>query len=190
MRDIDVRTALHAQELACYKNDPETRIVPELGIFQGASRIDVAVVNGFLHGYEIKSERDTLTRLPTQAKAYGQVFDTLTIVAGTSHLPDVRCLLPSWWGILEARALRGGGVKLVRRRKERPNPQINPLAVAQLLWKDEALALLEREGDARGLRSKPRRAVWEALAAQLPPDTLRTKVRELLKIREGWRSES
>jgi hypothetical protein len=181
--------ALHAQELACYKDDPETRIVPELGIFQGTSRIDIAVINGFLHGYEIKSERDTLTRLPNQAAAYGQVFDTVTIVAGSSHITQVRAIVPKWWGILEAKPLRGGDVKLLRRRVERPNPIVNPVAVAQLLWKDEALMLLSLEGDVRGLRSKPRRIVWEALAAQIPLDVLRAKVREVLKTREGWRSE-
>jgi len=36
----------------------------------GASRIDRAVVNGSVHGYEIKSETDDLTRLPAQARAY------------------------------------------------------------------------------------------------------------------------
>jgi hypothetical protein len=188
LRDIDVRSALLSQELSRYSDDPDTRIVPELGIFQGASRVDVAVVNGYLHAYEIKSERDTLSRLPAQAEAYGQVFDSVTIVAATAHLERVRKIIPAWWGILEART-KSGGVQLRRRRKERRNPHINLLAVAQLLWKDEALALLESEGDARGLRSKPRQVIWEALVLQLSADTLRARVRDVLKAREGWRSE-
>ena len=34
--------------------------VEELGVCRGRVRVDVAVVNGTLHGYEIKSDRDSL----------------------------------------------------------------------------------------------------------------------------------
>ena len=47
-------------------------ILDELGICRGRVRIDLTVVNGLLHGYEIKSERDTLARLETQADLYGR----------------------------------------------------------------------------------------------------------------------
>jgi len=36
----------------------------ELGILNGATRIDIAVITGQIEGYELKSERDTIQRLP------------------------------------------------------------------------------------------------------------------------------
>ena len=69
MRDIDVRTVLAAEVARRYKGDADTLIIHELGVCSGDARIDLAVVNGKLHGYEIKSDADTLKRLPAQAEA-------------------------------------------------------------------------------------------------------------------------
>jgi hypothetical protein len=52
--DSDVRMLLINELEACYGDDPNTRIINELGIDFGASRVDVAVVKGIIHGYEIK----------------------------------------------------------------------------------------------------------------------------------------
>jgi hypothetical protein len=189
VRDIDVRVALQAQELSQFVDDPDSRIVHELGILQGNSRIDVAVINGALHGYEIKSARDTLSRLPTQIQAYNRVFDTVTIVAAKPHIISVRSMIPSWWGVIEA-SETSSGVVLRKRRRERLNGRIDPLAIAQLLWKEEAFALLEREGRSRGMRSKSRQAIWKALAEQIQPEVLRLYVRSVLKARADWRPDS
>ena len=45
-------------------------IIDELGLAHAQSRIDLAVFNGHLHGYEIKSAGDTLERLPRQLSFY------------------------------------------------------------------------------------------------------------------------
>jgi hypothetical protein len=86
MRDIDVRTVLAAEVERRYKGDSETLIIHELSVCSGNARIDLAVVNGKLHGYEIKSDSDTLKRLPAQSEVYNAVFDQVTIVVGEHHL--------------------------------------------------------------------------------------------------------
>ena len=73
MRDIDIRRRLRADE-RLHPWDSNTRIVEELGLCQGVARVDLAVVNGTIHGYEIKSERDTLTRLSGQAEIYNHII--------------------------------------------------------------------------------------------------------------------
>lgn len=153
MRDIDVRIALRRSELARFAHDGESRVVEEMGIFRGEHRIDAAVVNGHLHGYEIKSAKDTLTRLPTQAAAYGAVFDFLTLVAATGHLERAATLLPPCWGLALAEP-DGPHVRITPVRPAIPNPLVDPYHVAQLLWKVEALDLLDRHGGARGFRGK------------------------------------
>ena len=63
IRDAEVRPVLRRyleqQELA----SPGTLLIEELGLCQGQARIDLATVSGVLHGYEIKSPRDRLTRV-------------------------------------------------------------------------------------------------------------------------------
>ncbi len=66
LADSDIRPLLREWLRARHEGDPETVILDELGICRGRVRIDLTVVNGLLHGYEIKSDRDTLARLATQ----------------------------------------------------------------------------------------------------------------------------
>jgi len=86
MKDIDIRRELHKNYLSIVtKNDTNSLIINELGLFQGQHKIDVAVINGSLHGYEIKSEQDNLKRLPAQMDAYNKVFDYIHIIANEKH---------------------------------------------------------------------------------------------------------
>jgi hypothetical protein len=69
VRDRDVRQALHRKVLKEHHGDANTLVVDELGLRHGTCRVDIAVVNGFIHGYEIKSDADTLERLPRRRRA-------------------------------------------------------------------------------------------------------------------------
>src|SRR6266851_6542601 len=102
MRDQDVRQALRDKLQDQYAYDPDTRIVEEMGVWSGSVRIDVAVINGELTGYELKSDRDTLERLPVQADLYSRVFDRLTLVVARRHAQKARDCIPKWWGIVVA----------------------------------------------------------------------------------------
>lgn len=186
MRDVDVRQALTANLKATHEGDPSTLIREELGLEHGQVFVDVAVINGEIHGYELKSERDTLERLPRQVEVYNAVLDRATLVVGASHLPEALDIIPTWWGVKTATAQPDGTVRLRPLRRARLNPQQQPLSVAKLLWRDEALELLESLGVAKGLKSKPRQALYERLVEVLTTKALRAEVRRLLKSREGW----
>lgn len=188
MRDRDIRTVLRDQLHKEYGHDSDTRILDELGVCQGSVRIDMAVVNGSLNGYEIKSERDTLERLPQQCAHYSKVFDHITVVVGPSYFPAIREKVPDWWGVVVAQPSEDGTPILVQKRKPKKNPELHPYSIAQLLWRDEALAVLEEFGMADGFRTKPRKQIWQALADYLRLDELRDRVRSKLVSREGWRS--
>lgn len=187
MRDRDVREALRRRVLAEHTRDPDTLVIDELGLAHGSSRVDVAVVNGRLHGYEIKSDADTLTRLPAQAAAYSAVFDRVTIVAGSKHADHLENLIPCWWGIKIATQGPRGGVRLADRRTPKSNPSVSPVSLAQLLWRDEAIAILIDNG-VSGVRSKSRAVLYRLLADHVPLNDLRDAVRASLKARVGWRS--
>ncbi len=187
MRDQDIRDSLRQELVAAYGSDSSTLIVEELGICCGMARVDVAVVNGELKGFEIKSEKDTLGRLPAQSGMYGKVFDTMSIVLGLRHLQAAESFLPNWWGIVVADRDVDGFLCLQRVRKESNNTNQDALSLVQLLWRDEALALLHVAGLAAGLRKRPRRYLWAALAQNFCLSDLRGVIRERLKLRRNWR---
>jgi hypothetical protein len=188
MRDRDIRCCLRAQLEAMHMGEEDTLILDELGLLQGAARVDMAVVNGTMAAWEIKSERDTLRRLAAQADAYGKVFDYVTLVAAPAHLLKVEDALPAWWGISVAAEDSDGTVVIEPRRKPSINPGTSSRALAELLWREEALAVLATRGLASGLRSKPRRALWSAIAEHIPAVELAEEVRAALKARQGWRA--
>ena len=185
MRDGDIRLELDARLHRKHGNDPNTVIRHEMGLCAGARRIDVAVLNGDISGYEIKSDEDTLFRLVEQADVYRQVLDRVTLVTTPRHQEKSIALLPSWWGITIAQQRRGR-VILRPLRKAARNREINPFAVAQLLWRDEALDLLRDRGLAKGLSGKARHFVWHALARRIAIRDLRNLVREQVKARPDW----
>src|ERR1700733_2509791 len=115
MRDIDVRRAVKSHLVAAHAGEIDTRIVEEMGVWSGSVRIDIAVVNGSLSGYELKSERDTLERLPRQVRLYGHVFDFLHLVVGKRHVEKAKAMIPDWWGVKIAIA-GSTGVELLPHR--------------------------------------------------------------------------
>ena len=187
MREQDIRDALRTQLKRRFSDEPNSLLVEELGLCQGSARVDVAVVNGRLNGYEIKSKYDTLQRLPSQEDYFSRVFDTVTIVTAQSHLEAARESVPDWWGI-EAVDLNDGEAEWQVERAPSPNPSVDSYSLVQLLWKDEALAALEERGLDQGLRTKPRRELWKALVKHLSVVQINSLVRRTLKEREGWLS--
>ncbi len=189
MRDIDIRGALHANPTALHQADPTTRIFDELALCQGSARVDIAVVNGELHGFEIKSAHDTLDRLPHQAEVYSRVFDRVTLVVSSQHCEKARTVIPEWWGISEALET-DDGITINENRPSQRNPAVDPCSVVQLLWREEALAALRTRGLSKGVESKPRKAVWAKLVEELSVEEIGEIVRSQLKARYGWRLKS
>lgn len=189
-RDRDVRAALHAKVLADHHRDPNTLVVDEFALWYGEARVDVAVLNGAMHGFEIKSDRDTLERLPAQERIYSAALDRVTLVIGKAHACTALELVPDWWGIKVVSSGRRGAVHFLEQRRPRQNPRIDPVAVASLLWRRELEDLLEQFGGARGLRSKPRHRLAQELATRLSLKALREQVREQMKRRTDWRPDA
>jgi len=188
--DKVIRAALNQHLQKLHSGNPKLRIIEELGVEHGAARMDVVVINGVLHGYEIKSDRDTLLRLPEQMGIYNSVFDQITLVVGKSHLHDAINLVPDWWGVTLAKVINSNGlISFCSIRKADENLEKNSVDIASLLWRDEALHILEQMDHSRGVRSKPRKVLYERLAAVLDQSTLREKVRECLFLRTSWRFE-
>lgn len=190
LNDADIRVALK-QYLSLQFKNTNTIIIDELPISFGDSRIDIAVVNSSLHGYEIKSDRDNLDRLPKQVKYYSQVFDTVTLVCSQKLLDKAKKIIPYWWGICVPTIIHRSGEPTVTfkiKKHPRLNKSVDVRKVVELTWKSEALNILETHGLTHGFKSKPRWAIWDYMVNTIDETELKNDVRNALKERKGWRT--
>ena len=187
MDDPCIRAAMKRDLRVQHRSDADTVIIDELAVHRGAARIDLAVVNGVLHGFELKSDRDTLTRLPEQVKAFSSVFDFVTLVMAERHIRQAVEMVPAWWGIRSARFDSGEAV-FCDLKSATTNPSPDPMSIATLLWRDEALAFLDDLESATGMQSKSRSQICLKLVEKACLDELRGRVRLRLRDRRDWRS--
>lgn len=166
----------------------DTVVLEELGLRHGLARVDIVVVNSYLHGFEIKSDRDTLGRLSGQLRVFNSVLDRATLVVGWSHADEALRVVPEWWGVSLAYEDSSGDVCLLETRGAGHNPCPDARAVAALLWRDEVLSVLEEVGAAEGVRSKPRAALYHRLVESVEPAWLRSRVCQQIRSRGDWRS--
>lgn len=187
LRDEDIRRVLIGEFMKKdeFIYDPSTVVVNELDV--GSARIDVAVINGKLHGFEIKSERDNLDRLPSQVEYYSKIFDTVTLVVSEIHLEKARQIVPKWWGI-DCVIKKESSFHIKTVRKAKYNNEIQPLDLSLLLWKDELIELLKLNSITKGLKSKSRYELGRIVSEKIDIEQISKFVRTKLKYREAWRA--
>ncbi len=187
MNDPLIRKAFHCSFLQKEHAAPTTLVVDELGLEHGKCRADIAVINGHLIGYEIKSEKDSLVRLKNQIEIYNAVFDHSSIVLEKRHLIEVSSLAPKWWGIILVTKSENRSVCFETIREPSQNPLIDDYAVAQLLWRNEAQEILRNLGVAGKQLRECRANLYQYIIDVFDSNTLRDLVREYLKKRQNWR---
>lgn len=185
LNDNDVRKLLMEDLIREYKDDPDTRIINELGIDFGASRVDIVVVNGILHGYEIKSDLDTLERLPRQMAYYNKLFERMTIVVSRKHYEKVRCIVPKWWGI---KIISADAKRLIVKRKGRLTKNQDKKLLLKLLWKDELEELVDVLGLPKKLKRYKKNQLLEIFYQEADIDVVKKFTYQVLKTRQNWRN--
>ena len=157
-------------------------ILHELGICLSATIADVVFVDDKLHGYEIKSDRDTLQRLSKQVLDYNKVFDTMTLVVSSTHLEKSMKIIPEWWGVI---CIDFDRFDIIR------TPQINThvevRSCAELLWSNESEKLLREYQLFKGLSGKARRFLWDRISLNFDHEFVRNYIINCFKTRENWK---
>lgn len=186
LADEHVRAALIRYLAASSSGDArENRIVEELGLCQGAARVDIALIRADgIWGYEIKSDRDSLARLVHQTEWYSRVLDSIVVVAGETHGAQLERCLPRWWGIWIARGEPERVSFSVAREPER-NPSRDIHALVQLLWRAEAVEALSSLG-LRAARAADRKTIWRRLVSSQSEEQVAATVRKALCARTDW----
>lgn len=156
----------------------------ETGLTGSSAVVDVLSIDDVVHGYEIKSEADSLARLSKQAGTYGRTLERVTLVLATRHLDAALKIVPEWWGVLTA-SIEDEGVVLDPFRSPRDNPELTPLQVAAMFWRSELYAILKARGIARGLSRAPWYAMNQRLCDHASFDELKALLRQALRTR-AW----
>ena len=190
LSDAEIRTAFISSLRAAHAHNQRSLVLEELGLRHGRARIDLAIINGEIIGFELKSDLDSLQRLPEQAMVYNSVLDKITLIVTEKHLSAAMQQLSNWWGIILAQLDGDGAVSFSEVRSPKTNPLVEKVAVARLLWRSEALGILEELGAAEGFRSKPRAEIYSRLADLLDNKTLRSRVRQRFFLRSDWRPDA
>ena len=181
--DPDIRKALRNALLRRFPPEDENCLIEEFAC--NDARADIAVVNGILHCFEIKSDCDGLSRLSRQARSYNEIFDQITIVVGERHLDSVSQEVPQWWGITFAHWHKTR-LRLTTLRDPKQNFRTLPMSASRLLWGSEATAILRRHKFKVSNRLSTEE-VWNLLASSLPEALLRSEIRSALKARVARR---
>lgn len=185
MKDTCIRQILRETELLHFFEDLDSKVVEELSLPVAKARIDMAVINGALHGYEIKSASDTLQRLPAQIEAYTKVFDYLSIVTESKYEVKILNCIPEWMGVFLCEE-KGGVKSILQLRAPILNNNKESFYLAKLLWRDELLECLAENNIP--FRKKDRNwLLCEALSSNLDIENISKIVRTKLKLRTDWK---
>jgi hypothetical protein len=159
--------------------------IDEFWVPRSHERADLAVIGRWMDGFEIKTERDTLRRLPRQVQAYTRLFDRCTVVVAEKHADRAADMLPDWWGITTVHV--NGLVTFTPKRKPRRNHEVDAEVIVRLLWRDEVFDALRAFGADPDPRSS-RNALWHALIQVATLVELRRLVRHALISRDPARA--
>ena len=72
-------------------------------------------------------------------------------------------------------------------RRAVANPEIDPVQLAHLLWRPEAMELLAQHGYAKKMQKKSRKELYASLAEVMTISELTAAIRNFMKNRQIWR---
>ncbi|HAQ6198865.1 TPA: sce7726 family protein [Enterococcus faecium] len=180
MKDRDIRTLTLNELYQKHANETNTKVINEMGLINGESRIDIAVINGILHGYELKSESDNLLRLPKQIENYNKIFERMTIVTDRKYLENVKELVPDWWGIMIVKNDRTGLREIRKGRKIKTQDEE---ALLNLLWKEEYNGLIDLLGYPKSLKRMRKKQVFDILLEDNRKSIIKKYIYDALRAR-------
>jgi hypothetical protein len=109
----------------------------------GECKADLAILNGTATVYEVKSERDSLSRLERQVAAYATVFARVYVIAAESHVDAVMGSIPRDVGILRLNSRHQ--ISTLRDAVDRPE-RTSPAAIFDSIRTEEARMILLSHG--------------------------------------------
>lgn len=181
LKDTDIRNVL-LDRIAKQNINHDYKIIEELAVCDGDARVDIAVANGKLYGYEIKSDADKLYRLTSQQSYYDSTFDRVIIAVGEKYEKIIKNYIPEYWGIYVVISDNTNKINLHVQRQPKANPNVRIESLLCLLLKNELYAML-KENNIKGISGKNIRVLRSIAINSMPKTILKNYTREILKKR-------
>lgn len=186
LKPSDIRINLRNWVSQHLCSDSSDAMIDELGFVNqqaGRSvdatfRADLALANGRLVGFEIKSGADTLKRWQAQCIAYYNVFDEVWLCTHGRHLEKALGITPKGVGILLMDDL--GGVAVMRPAVL--NTRVNAYDLSGLLWREDLDELCE-DHDVPTKKRETKAQLRVRVSQSLPIEYIRVSVLRRLKAR-------
>ena len=185
--DPDIREALVEKRLEPRARRSGALVIHELGLAHAKRRVDVAVINGEIHGFEIKSAQDRLDRLPGQIEVYRRSLHRLTLVVAARHVKRVLEIIPSWCGVLKVLVGTRGEISFESVQKTKKNPSVDPFILAHLLWRNEVQEILSEYGAQPATLRAPRAELYRLLVTKTTEPKLTGMIKAAMTERTSWR---
>lgn len=134
--DIAIREPL--RKFLFSKSVKPKKILEELRIHDGNAIADVVAVHDLMHGYEIKGENDSVSRLKSQSAFYSCSFPLVSLVTTKNHLRWALNNLDHFWGIILA-SKENEITKFRYIRGAKYNPLFSKSLSLHMLWKEELM---------------------------------------------------
>lgn len=152
----------------------------------GNCKADVVILNGTGTVYEIKSERDSLSRLVSQVNAYSNVFASINVILGENHLKAARTMLPEYVGIM----VLSDRYQVSTERSATDEPaRTNAAAIFDTINQKEAMLILRELGkEIPDVPNTQRYLVLRELFSDLESETAHRKMVDVLKVTRNLRS--
>jgi hypothetical protein len=178
LRDADIRVPLEAWIKRRHMREPDTKIIHELPIPRPSARVDMAVINGRLAGFEIKSDVDSAARLVNQVASFSQVFERMTLVTTRKHAGNLPKHVPDWWEILVC-----DGSEFRVQRRGRANADVDVRRLLHVLTRAELLHVEEICTINSRSKNRVKEVIIEDILSESSPRSTRSAVRTVLKLR-------
>jgi len=151
----------------------DATIINEMVVANWSRRADLAIANGSLQAFEIKSDFDSLKRLDGQLKIFKSSFEKVTIVCAPKFTCEVSKRVSSDVGVVEFQS-NNNGVRFKVIQKGRICSRLNKVVYLGFLLKSELKDLLNQHGIT--FSNELHRDYLEVLASKLSL----TKIREFV----------
>ncbi len=142
-RDIKLAVIAHLEKKSALQDGV---VINELPVANWSRRADLAVANGKLQAFEIKSDFDSLRRLDGQIALFSTRFDKVILVTTSRFISSALERLPSYVEIWEA-SRRGKEVNLKIVRRGQIREVRNRHILSSYLQKTEIASFIRHNGN-------------------------------------------
>jgi hypothetical protein len=136
--DKDIReifTAHHA------KRYPRSKLLSEVRVNNGLAIADLVSIGiKTSHCYEIKSDRDKITRVLDQSKYFDIAFKKISLITTIAQYKKALDIIPAYWGLIVVSGTPKTKVRYLR--KASFSPLFSEQKALLTLWRDELLGIL------------------------------------------------